>query len=112
MKQPMYPGTRKEGLGRAGFSNELISLLLSSPVIGNSSQRPATKNQKIDQAGSRFGRGILGRYPSFETINLRVEVAERDRPVSGLRPPSERRKHRINIRHHNSFALGGFGGAR
>jgi hypothetical protein len=44
----MHPGARKEGFGGAGFANELVSKLLSSPVIGNSSERPATKNQKVD----------------------------------------------------------------
>src|SRR5258705_5573145 len=77
------PGTCDTSRSISGrVAHELLRDLLCPLVIGNVAEDEPAKRDQLDETNSPFNGGVTTPYVRFQTVDLRLEIEQRNRPVS------------------------------
>src|SRR6266404_2777792 len=65
--------------GRA--AHEMLSDLLGAVIIGNMAENEPAKRDQFNETNSTVNGGMTTADVRFQTVDLRLEIQQRDRPV-------------------------------
>src|SRR5215470_1564889 len=112
----MGPGPRQER-GRFGSSvaHHQMREFLRPLVVGNAAEDRSAKRKQIDEPDALFNARATQGCVGLEAVDLRIEIAQRNRTVrehSFGRVRSAGRRRSVGSGNHGAVTLGGLGGAR
>ena len=112
MKDGPRPRTCDKSRSVSGrFAHELLRDLLRSLVIGNVAENEPAKRDQLDETNSTFNGGVTTPDVWFQTVDLRPEIQQRDRPVCDRQHVDVVRTGAVGCGNHDQATSGLFGGA-
>src|SRR4051812_32714713 len=91
--------------------HELLRHLLCALVIGNVAEDVPAKCDQLDKTNSTFNGGVPTPDVRFQTVDLRSEIQQRDRPVRVWQQVDVVQTGHVGCGNHDQATSGRFGGA-
>src|SRR5712692_2364388 len=91
--------------------HEVLRHLLCALVIGNLAEDEPAKRDQLDETNSTFNGGVPTPDVRFQTVDLRSEIQQRDRPVRDRQHVDVVQTGDAGCGTHDQATSGGFGGA-